>query len=831
MAYANLVSLAQTIDHCLNDDRYSISISVKRQLISIYNHVVSLQELLEDSASKAIYLEGQMRDVANEAENKIEELMSAKWQSDQHQHELERVSLEIDLIVEQVKNIESSFKVEGEKLLEPSQEAASSSSRATNLIKDNLMVGFDDDLIRTKDRLCGFSSKLEVIPIFGMGGIGKTTLAKSAYEDSLIIEYFYIRAWVTISQDYSAYQVLSALLISMKVLNEEKESTESMAEKVYKKLKGRRYLIVVDDMWSTKVWDELKMVFPDDNNGSRIMLTTRLYDVAAHPNPLSSLHEMHLLDEDQSWNLLRQKVFTHLDCPKELESIGKEIARNCRGLPLAIVVIGGILSAVTQSPASWGVFAENVSSIIATKDEHLEPILSLSYTNLPHHLRPCFLYLGGFPEDHEIRVSKLIKLWVAEGFLRHPCGSKKLEDEAEECLEDLVRRSLVMVTKRKSNGKIKSCSLHDMMRDLCIRKALEEKFLLNLMDGRAADELAVKGVKRISIGSYGQLHLLNIFGSTIHTVICFNANSGIDSLIRFRLLKVLDARNAYVESLPRQLFELFQLRLLAINYDGMIPPAISKLQNLQTLILTGWNQCLPMEIWTMPRLRHLLFYGWIPEPEGTMLFLENLQTLSLRSHSMCTEGILKAIRNIKKLKIDCSGFQVCTYLNNLVLHLHQLEIFKLHSVYGIDWQKCDLSFPRTLKKVSLSGLRLPWNRMTIFGSLPNLQVLKVRDYACIGSMWETEEGEFPKLEVLQIEISDLEHWITERSHFFRLKYLVLDDCRLLREIPEGIGEISTLELIEVKGKAEKSLLDSARRIQDEQQSWGNDGLQIRCMTY
>ncbi|KAL0402615.1 UNVERIFIED_CONTAM: putative disease resistance protein [Sesamum latifolium] len=125
------------------------------------------------------------------------------------------------------------------------------------------------------------------------------------------------------------------------------------------------------------------------------------------------------------------------------------IARSCKGLPLAIVVIAGILSTVSQTQASWDDIAKKVNLAVSAKDEQFARILSLSYTHLPHHLRPCFLYMGAFPEDYEIHVSKLVQLWMAEGFMK-PSVSKCSKEQAEEYLEDLVKRSLVLVTRRKS---------------------------------------------------------------------------------------------------------------------------------------------------------------------------------------------------------------------------------------------------------------------------------------------------------------------------------------------------------------------------------------------
>ncbi|KAI3459097.1 hypothetical protein Pfo_015760 [Paulownia fortunei] len=881
MAYAALVSLAQTIDQILSHAQYSISLHEKQHIICVHEYVISLQAFFEDFPEKANSLEGRIRDAAYAAEDVIEDFMLEQIGSRNRsikstvgpaevkfKHQLKKVTELINSITGEVMDIKNSFTIKEVQLGD--SPAASSSSRVAPTHKD-AMVGFDDDLIAIKARRCGEPFKLQVIPIFGMGGIGKTTLARNAYDDPLMMQYFDIRAWVTVSQDYSAQEIFSGLLVSMKVFNVERfvqsndsmaersgQSNEPMAEKVYKSLKGRRYLMVIDDIWSTKAWDDVKMLFPDDHNGSRIMLTTRLADVAAYADSSSPPHEMRFLDADQSWNLFQQKAFAQEDCPPELVNIGKEIARSCAGLPLSIVVIGGILSMVSKTRDSWKKIARNVNSAVAAKDGQFEKILSLSYIHLPHHLRPCFLYMGGFPEDYEIHVSKLIKLWVAEGCMK-PVVSKSFEEAAEEYLEDLVKRSLVLVTERKSNGKIKSCGLHDLVRDLCIRKAQEENFLRLVMYKYIGEDFLerIKNERRIS---YAHSYLdcqVDVYGSTIHTIICFQHREEPLSTIRnFRLLRVLDVVNATDYSLgtesftplPYSVYELFHLRYLAFEYPMEIPAAISNLQNLQTLIIHPRKTRnsrplmvrLPFEIWRMPQLRHLVSFffdlSYHPNlsysPNEATFVLENLQTLSAVRNLVCTKRVLKKIPNLKKLGIYFApeDYDINYHLHDLA-SLHQLEKLKLEIHRGFAFRrKLNPAFPKTLKFLTLSGWGLPWEDTTIVGSLPNLQVLKLRDSACTGDKWETTEGEFPELKFLLIYHSDLKDWITDSSHFPKLKCLMLHHCPRLSEIPGVIGEIPPLELIEVKGD-NKSLVESAKRIQEEQQSYGNDALQVRCMPY
>ncbi|XP_057799002.1 putative late blight resistance protein homolog R1B-16 [Salvia miltiorrhiza] len=836
-AYAALASLSQTTHLTINKHKSHFSIVAEEKIRSIHEYVIFLLSFLQDFPQKSKRWEVKMRDVAHEAEDIIEQYISQlsynRWirpSNVKFEDQLSNVSQKLCLMAGDLIDDGPAH----------SRLAVSSSSRVAST-GNSAVVGLDEDLMAIKDRLCGYPSKLQVIPIVGMGGIGKTTLARNVYDDLLTVEHFHIRVWLTVSQDYNAPKVLLDVLHSINlmeqrmclgvedsmVLREEqmhREETDysTIAETVYKKLKGRRYLIVMDDVWSTKVWDDVRNIFPNDGNGSRIMLTTRLGDIATYPYSNSPPHEMRFMDDSQSWDLLKGKVFANNNCPPELEHVGKEIAGSCAGLPLAVVLVAGFLSAVNKTHSSWEEISKNVNPSVG---EELERILSLSYTHLPHHLRPCFLFIGVFPEDEIIRASRLIKLWVAEGFLKHQNGcSKSLEEEAEEYLEDLVKRNLVTVTSRKSDGKIKCCSLHDMVRDLCIRKALDERFLRVVVDSHLVRQGMINE-RRIS---FKLSDIGNIWCPTIHTMLCFRLRSFPSSpefVRRFRLLRILDAMGGNSKQFPSQVFELFHLRYLALKCSSSIPSVISNLMNLQTLIILPafpmlqtsykWKGhwrigedvsylSLPLEIWRMPQLRHIVLYDlyMLPHPpDGSNLPLVNLQSLSYIIDLVWTEQILEMIPNVKKLGLVYRSNK--GYHFHLLKHLNQLE--KLELFGRVEHNL--ITFPRTLKKLTLVGGEFPWEDMSIIGSLPNLQVLKLLDYTCYGDTWETTDGEFPQLRFLLIEGSALQHWITESSHFPRLQCLVLRWCRNLREIPVSIGEIPTLELIEVEYCKEVSQAD------------------------
>ncbi|WRX11925.1 NB-ARC - like 10 [Theobroma cacao] len=323
-----------------------------------------------------------------------------------------------------------------------------------------------------------------------------TTLAKKVYKHIDVKRRFDCCAWAFISQQCMLRQVLQGLLI--KLLSPSKEERElidkleenELMEKVYDFLKEKRYLVVFDDIWRKEHWNSLKHAFPRGKEGSKILFTTRNKEVALHADPCNSPIELQCLTDDESWKLFRMKAFpgkkTELHaCAKELEMLGRDMVEKRGGLPLAIATLGGLL-ATKRSRAQWETVHQNINAHLnefQQQDHHyggVNWILVLSYNELPFHLKPCFLYLSNYPEDWEISKKELIRLWIAEGFISPSweSGGMLMEDVAEQFLEELINRCLVQVGKRDHTGiGVKTCHVHDLLRDLCVQKAREENFL------------------------------------------------------------------------------------------------------------------------------------------------------------------------------------------------------------------------------------------------------------------------------------------------------------------------------------------------------------------
>lgn len=239
-----------------------------------------------------------------------------------------------------------------------------------------------------------------------------------------------------------------------------------------------------DDVWIMHFWNEIEYAVIDNKNGRKIFITTRNIDVALSCKRSSfvEVHELQPLTEEQSVELFNKKAFQFDECcPKELIDISYEIVKKCKGLPIAIVAIGGLLSLRDKNAIEWKRFSENLL-LQLNKDTHLigiKEILSLSYDDLLYYLRSCLLYFGIYPEDYEIESKILLRPWIAEGSVKEERG-KTLEEVAETYLSELINGSLVQTSSINIDGKVKSCCVHDLLRVMIFEKFEDLSFCCHI---------------------------------------------------------------------------------------------------------------------------------------------------------------------------------------------------------------------------------------------------------------------------------------------------------------------------------------------------------------
>ncbi|XP_042399667.1 putative disease resistance RPP13-like protein 3 [Zingiber officinale] len=309
------------------------------------------------------------------------------------------------------------------------------------------IVGFDEDIKGIKRLLFDISSTDRVVlSVVGPGGLGKTTLANKIYKSADVKKYFQCKAWVSVSQKYGVKELLCSIVKQVFDFKDEQvkgmEELE-MKEKLSEHLRDRRYLVVMDDIWQVAAWNAIKAAFPKESAGSRVLLTTRRMNVAnvADVPP----HELKFWNVEESWNLFCRKAFRTACCPPEFERFKEDIFRKSKGLPLAIVVLGGLLRGTSQA-SDWRKKLDYISYEFREGEDQIQSILALSYHDLPHHLKPRFLYFAAFPEDYIIAAERITHLWIAEGFIQTKDKvDQTMEDLAEAYLKDLTDRSMLQM--------------------------------------------------------------------------------------------------------------------------------------------------------------------------------------------------------------------------------------------------------------------------------------------------------------------------------------------------------------------------------------------------
>ncbi|KAJ4745272.1 Disease resistance protein RPP8 [Rhynchospora pubera] len=414
-------------------------------------------------------------------------------------------------------------------------------------VNETEIVGLESHKNNILNLLCPEkTARRVVITIVGPGGLGKTTLARMVYKSAKVNFDFHIM--LSVSQQFNRIDLARKMLSELEkskpqeLRSSEPKEEEDIISEIKNLLSSRTYLIILDDVWKVEVWDQLSIALPDNKNGSRVLITSRSINVAQSADSKMTRYELAFLEKKESFDLFLKKAlpYRELDeeCPSYLCEVAHALSEKCKGLPLALI-LGGLVSCRGETYHEW-------NKVLETMNWHEEgkecmKILDMSYKDMPYHLKDCFLYLASFPEDYKISARRLIRMWVAEKLIPHD-EKKTMELKAEECLEQLVHRSMIQVSSRHSIGSIKSCQLHDLLRDLAMHHAEKENFVTVLPKPQGVNH-AHKVIRRASLQSKDCREFINYVDKNKNTrsLLCFGLAL---EMVKFRLLRVVEIENA-----------------------------------------------------------------------------------------------------------------------------------------------------------------------------------------------------------------------------------------------------------------------------------------------
>ncbi|XP_026381318.1 disease resistance protein RGA2-like [Papaver somniferum] len=524
---------------------------------------------------------------------------------------------------------------------------------------------------------------VSTLSIVGMGGMGKTTLAQMVYNDNSVERNFELRAWVCVSHPFHIFKILKDVNESITGSKcEDLSNVDVLAKQVKEKLIGKKYLLVLDDLWNENVtyWEKLKNYLSYGGIGSKILVTTRSQTVASVVG--GDARDLEKLSNDVCWSIIEKKVLSQggavLTDP-EMISIGKDIAKKCDGVPLAANLLGSSMC-LKREKSYWRSIVDDIDRLRGTSEyDHVISILKLSYDNLSPPLKQCFSYCCIFPKDWEINREMLIRLWMAEGFVFPSGGGENisLEDIGNEYFECSLWSSFFQdVEKDEESGDITTCKMHDLVHDLATSVLDPNEFRISNVRDEKED------VRRLQLQfDEGQsLASPKVLSNAVklRTIVALNPKNilHINSFFQCRRLRVLcRLSNRYQWEVPSSrmsclvlrelcsassISKLKHLRYLDLSNLDLSPEvslSLSHSYNLQTLILRGCRNvpsCLFNKIGSLKSLRHLDFshsdIKSIPENIGSFEHLSFLD-VSRTPISKIPDSITR-ISSLKTLKFD-----------------------------------------------------------------------------------------------------------------------------------------------------------------------------------
>ncbi|CAI0453378.1 unnamed protein product [Linum tenue] len=706
-------------------------------------------------------------------------------------------------------------------LIEGIARKPSSQNRTTTSLTDGSTVyGRENDVEAIVHSLLsnvttgGSNGDVGLIPIVGMGGIGKTTIAQLLYKDSRVQKWFEQRAWVCVSAEFDVYKVSKDILEEVCGRSSGSTTLNQLQLGLEKAFEGQRCLLVLDDVWHDKCvadWVNLLKPLQSMAPGSMIIATTRSHSVVSVLRTVPTIkmlppHNLQILDDEDCWSLIAKTAFDGGYSSvrmADLEGIGREIMKKCNGLPLAAKTLGCLLRADADVDKWQNILKSNIWD--STNDGSILPALILSYRYLPLHLKPCFVYCAIFPKDYEFEKEELVRLWMAEGFVIQSKGSREMEDTCSEYFNDLVSRSFF----QQSSEHQMCFKMHDLIHD--VAKYIAGEFCHRMEDAKSCK---VSGRTRHLSYARAELDTSIIWeginkAKHLRTLLpvdwskwCSYETESMDDkvlqniFLKLTRLRVLSLSGYRMTRLPDAIGDLKHLRYLnfSLAVFHKLPDSLCSLYNLEILIL---HKC--KNIQALPDMIHKLKQLQIMDVSGTQI--RKLPDSFFCLINLCSLDVTETL--LQEMPPEMSNLANLRNLTDFVCGDHRgsgsgikemgslqylsgtLRIWNLQNV--TDSQS---AFEASLKtKKHISRLELRWNgdtddslheRAVLKNLQPhmNLEHLLIEDYGGTS---------FPG-------------WVG-RSSFTHLLSIELNGCKYCSSLPP-LGQLTSLRKLSIKAFVE-----------------------------
>ncbi|GAB4841385.1 hypothetical protein Ancab_022115 [Ancistrocladus abbreviatus] len=727
---------------------------------------------------------------------------------------------------------------------------ASLARLTTSLVKESQVYGRTEEkdhiiqLLLSQENEQG--GAMGGVAIVGMGGMGKTTLARSVYNDDRLEGHFDVKLWIHVSNDFDVVRVTKSALESITSQPCNLHSLETVQVELSKRLKGKNFLLVLDDVWSESFedWEVLCCPFNTGAQGSRIIVTIRNEGVADIMGAFPKVR-LHKLSNEDGWSLFSRYAFqsgSSIGADSQLVKIGQKIVEKCDGLPLAIKILASLLRSKSEREQWEKVLDSSIWDLHGGNNDIL-PALSLSYRFLPSRLKRCFAYCAMFPKGYEFEKKKLVLLWMAEGFLGSPNNNIVLEDVGDECFVELLSRSFF--DHATIAGGDQCYVIHDLIHDLA--KFVSRDFCAHLE--RNMPWNIVEGVRHISYDRVGcdDFDRFKALSKSVRSFLPLGSlrwqyylsdRVSREILPELGTLRVLSlAYYCNVIKLPTGICDLKQLRFLDVSSTNIIvlPESICNLYNLQTLLLSGCQklQKLPIPIGNLKQLQHLDVSGTkIEELPESICTLCNLQTLLLRR---CT-GIQKfpddmwKLTSLRCLAIDGSNVEEMPKRLSMLEKLHSLDMFVVGKAGG--FQLAELRGLQRLRgKLLIKGLENVANVDGV-GEVDLKEMGNLDDLAFEFDLSKTNNSEkerdvlenlrphadLEKLTISYYSAISFPSWLGDHS-FQSMTSLCLANCAFCNFLPP-LGQLPSLKILSIEG------MNKVRLVGDE---FFGCGSHFRCL--